>query len=299
MSFTIAFRTGKDGDLVYGEKPQFRDEYLKKIYDGQLNIKATLGEMFTDFISMEGNIANSNHPFIQAAGDTCEGITSESYFLVNLREYIDLGIENKNFFDESCFMFFLESQGLHLPATHYTPVMKEGMEDKCVEDYIDDASSKSPLERMMRGFVAAKDEIYEVPLTTYECETVEDACVASLHFLITHNCNILKCQNCGKYFIAARSDAKYCDRMSPFNKNATCKEDGAQRAHIENVKNDIIADLMKKIKRKYYTRWYRNQKNLQLLEKSDKMSKLVDEQNDLYKKGVISEAEFISWLKEQ
>lgn len=87
--------------------------------------------------------------------------------------------------------------------------------------------------------------------------------------------------------------------MSPFNKNATCKEDGAQRAHIENVKNDIIADLMKKIKRKYYTRWYRNQKNLQLLKKSDKISKLVDEQNDLYKKGAISEAEFISWLKEQ
>ena len=111
--------------IIYGERPQFREEFLKKIYDGKLNIKAGLGEMFTDFISMEGNIVNSNHPFIQAAGDTCEGITSNSCFLVQLREYMDLGIENKSFFEESCFMFFLESQVLSLPAMHYTLVMKE------------------------------------------------------------------------------------------------------------------------------------------------------------------------------
>ena len=109
MSFTMSFRTGKDGEPVFGERPLFREEFLKKIYDGRLNISAQLGEMFTDFISMEGNIANSNHPFIQAAGDTCEGITSDSYFFVQLKEYVDLGIENKSFFEESCFMFFLNN----------------------------------------------------------------------------------------------------------------------------------------------------------------------------------------------
>ena len=169
-----------------GARPQYREEFLKKIYDGRLNIETNLGEMFTDFISMKGNIANSNHPFIQAAGDTCEGITSDSCFLVQLREYIDLGIENKNFFEESCFMFFLETQGLQLPATHYTLITKEGQEDKCVEDFVEDNGKMSPLEKMMRGYVAAKNEIYDVPLTTYECETIEDACIASLHFLITH-----------------------------------------------------------------------------------------------------------------
>ena len=86
----MSFRTGKDGELVYGERPQFREEFLKKYYGEPLNIKAKLGEMFMDFISMEGNLSNSNHPFILAAGDTCEGATSESAFLVNLREYIDL-----------------------------------------------------------------------------------------------------------------------------------------------------------------------------------------------------------------
>jgi len=99
MGFTMSFRTGKDGELVFGERPQYREEFLRKIYDGRLNIKAGLGEMFTDFISMGGNIANSNHPFIQAAGNTCEGITSDSHFLVQLREYVDLGIKNKSFFE--------------------------------------------------------------------------------------------------------------------------------------------------------------------------------------------------------
>ena len=294
----MSFRTGKDGELVYGERPQFREEFLKKYYGEPLNIKAKLGEMFMDFISMEGNLSNSNHPFILAAGDTCEGATSESAFLVNLREYIDLGIENKNFFEESAFMFYLETQALHLPATHYTLVMKEGMEDQCVEDFVDDSAKMSPVERMMRGYVAAKEEIYDVPLTTYECETVDDACIASLHFLITHNCNIMKCQNCGKYFIAASTKAKYCDRISPFSSRSTCKEDGAQRTHNENIKNDSVADLIQKVKRKYYMRWFRNQVDISLAKKHEYICTIVDEKNELYENGAISKEDFLAWLEE-
>lgn len=44
----------------------------------------------------------------------------------------------------------------------------------------------------MCGYVAAKDKIYDVPLTTNECETIEDACIASLHFWIIHDCNIVE-----------------------------------------------------------------------------------------------------------
>lgn len=299
MSFTMSFRTGKDGELIYGERPAFREEFLKKIYDGRLNIKAILGEMFTDFISMEGNIANSNHPFIQAAGDTCEGITSDSHFLVQLREYIDLGIENKSFFEESCFMFFLESQGLSLPAMHYTLVMKQGQEDKCVEDFIEENEDMSPLERMMRGYVAAKNEIYDVPLTTYECETVEDACIVSLHFLITHNCNLLKCQNCRKYFISERSDTKYCDRMSPFNKRATCKKDGSQRTHKDNIKANDLEQAIKQKKRALYMKTFRNQDNLELDKYYKDFLNNVKEKRSHLNSGAITTAQFMAWLDEQ
>ena len=299
MGFTMSFRTGKDGEIVFGERPLYREEFLKKIYDGKLNISASLGEMFTDFISMEGNIANSNHPFIQAAGDTCEGITSNSCFLVQLREYIDLGIENKNFFEESCFMFFIETQGLQLPAMHYTLVMKEGQEDKCVEDFIEENENMSPLERMMRGYVAAKNEIYDVPLTTYECGTVEDACIASLHFLITHNCNLLKCQNCGKYFISERSDTKYCDRMSPFNTNATCKIDGAQRTHR---KHSDEKDLDKKIrlkKKARYQDYYRHRNSEKACKEYNIFQDTIKRMEKELKFGVITEDQFLEWLEQQ
>lgn len=298
MGFTISFRTGKDGELVYGARPQYREEFLKKIYDGKLNIKASLGEMFTDFISMKGNIANSSHPFIQAAGDTCEGITSESYFLVQLREYIDLGIENKNFFEESCFMFFLETQGLHLPATHYTLVTKEGQEDKCVEDFVEDNGKMSPLEKMMRGYVAAKNEIYDVPLTTYECETVEDACISSLHFLITHECNILKCQNCGKYFISERSDTKYCDRISPFNTNATCKIDGAQRTHRKHSNEDVLKKKITTTRNKLSQRCRRNNNDPELCKKYDTFLDTLSIKKKEQKSGVITEDQLLEWLEQ-
>ncbi len=299
MSFTMSFRTGKDGEPVFGERPLFREEFLKKIYDGRLNISAQLGEMFTDFISMEGNIANSNHPFIQAAGDTCEGITSDSYFFVQLKEYVDLGIENKSFFEESCFMFFLESQGLNLPAMHYTLVMKKGQEDKCVEDFIEENEDMSPLERMMRGYVAAKDTIYDVPLTTYECETVEDACIASLHFLITHNCNLLKCQNCGKYFISERSDTKYCDRISPFNTNATCKIDGAQRAHRELSNKNKLQKKITTTRNRLSQRSRRHINDAEVCKDYDNFSNTLRIKKKELKSGVITEDQFIEWLEQQ
>lgn len=299
MSFTMSFRTGKDGEPVFGERPLFREEFLKKIYDGRLNISAQLGEMFTDFISMKGNIANSNHPFIQAAGDTCEGITSDSLFLTQLREYVDLGIENKSFFEESCFMFFLESQGLSLPAMHYTLVMKKGQEDNCVEDFIEENEDMSPLERMMRGYVAAKNEIYDVPLTTYECETVEDACISSLHFLITHNCNLLKCQNCGKYFIAERSDTKYCDRMSPFNTNASCKIDGAQRTYRKHsTENDLDKKIRLKKKARYQD-YYRHRNSEKACKEYNIFQDTIKRMEKELKSGVITEDQFLEWLEQQ
>ncbi|NLL76376.1 MAG: hypothetical protein GX235_03900, partial [Clostridiales bacterium] len=240
-----------------------------------------------------------NHPFIQAAGDTCEGITSDSYFLVQLKEYVDLGIENKSFFEESCFMFFLESQGLSLPAMHYTLVMKEGQEDKCVEDFIEENEDISPLERMMRGFVAAKNEIYDVPLTTYECETVEDACIASLHFLITHNCNLLKCQNCGKYFISERSDTKYCDRVSPFNTKATCKIDGAQRTHRKLSNEDELKKKIITTRNRLSTRSRRNIEDAKVNEDYENFKNALPIKKKEFKSGVITEEQFIEWLDKQ
>lgn len=298
-TFTISFRTGKDGKPEYGERPLYREEKIRKIYDGSINIKAELGDMFVDFISLKGDIENINHPFIQVAGDTCEGITEDSRFLVHLREYIDLGIDNPNFFKESCFMFFLEMEGLSLPAIHFDLVKKEVGEDKCVEDYIEHVDSMSSLERAMRGFIAAEDDLFEVPYTTYDCETVEDACIASLHFLVTHNCNIRKCENCNKYFIAERSDAKYCNRISPYNKNATCKVDGAQRTHRTHAGEDELDKKIRLKKKARYQYYYRHNKDTKVCKDYDVFLDTLRQKKKDLKSGAITKEQFITWLDEQ
>ena len=299
MAFTMSFRTGKDGNLEYGERPLYREECLRKYYDSRLNIKSDLGFMFVDFISLTGNLANSNHPFLLAAGDTCEGISENSHFFRVLKEYVHLGIENTSFFKESCFMFFLQLQGLSLPAIQYDPVQKENYIDKAVEDFVDKDIEMSSLERTLRGFIAAENEMFEVPYTTYSCETVEDACIASLHFLITHNCNIRKCQNCGMYFIAERSDAKYCDRTSPFNTNTTCKIDGAQRTHRTHSNEDELDKKIRLKKKARYQYYYRHSNSEKACRDYDNfMDTLKLMQKDL-KSGAITKEQFIEWLEEQ
>ena len=134
--FEMSFRTGKDGALVYGGRPLYKEEYIRDDYK-KINIKTELGSMFMDFISLTGDIENSNHPFIQVAGDTCEGITENSAFLVELREYIDLGISTPAFFEESCFMFFLNIRGLRIPAIHQKLMPLDGHKDDAVENYIE------------------------------------------------------------------------------------------------------------------------------------------------------------------
>ena len=297
--FEMSFRTGKDGNLEYGGRPLYREEYLRKQYGGNLNIKSDLGFMFVDFISLTGDFTEINHPFLLAAEDTCEEKNENSHFFRAIRAYVDLGIENINFFKESCFMFFLELQGKSLPAIHYKLVQKEKYVDAAVEDFVDENIEMSSLERALRGFIAAENEIFEVPYTTYTCETVDDACIASLHFLITHNCNIRKCQNCGKYFIAERSDAKYCDRNSPFNTKTTCKIDGAQRTHRTHANEDDLAKKIRLKKNSRYQYQYRHRNNPKICKEYDDFTDaLKSMQKDLIS-GAITKEQFTEWLDTQ
>lgn len=290
--FEMSFRSGKNG-----ARSTFKEEYIRDDYK-KINIKAEIGSMFMEFLSLTGDIENSNHPFIQVAGDTCEGITENSAFLVELREYIDLGISTPAFFEESCFMFFLNIRGLRIPAIHQQLIPLKGHENDAVENYIEYNKNMSPLERAMRGYVAAGNEIYDLPLTTYECETVEDACIASLHFLITRSYNIRKCENCGKYFIPLRSDAIYCDRISPFDKRRTCKTDGALRKHYQTSEEDIVIVEAKRIKRNRSQQSRRNPSNQALQIEFAEWDTTFRKMQKDYKKGAITADQFLKWLSE-
>lgn len=294
--FDISFRTEKDGSLVYKDKSTRKEEYILKD-DRTINLKLDLGTSFMEFISLTGEIGKSNHPFFQCSDEYTDEITDDAHFFVILKEYIDLGISNPTFFNEPCFMFFLNINRLRIPAMRQEMTLLEGCSPKDIEKYID-TDGLTLLERKMRGFIASGDKVFDVPLTTYTCETVEDACIASLHFLITHGYNILKCKNCGKYFIPLRKDAIYCDRMSPFNTNRTCKKDGALRKHATTAQNDDLLKMAKTISNSRGQRSRRNPDNPRLQAEYFEWENTFRKMKEDYQKGIVSESQFRKWLEE-
>lgn len=74
---------------------------------------------------------------------------------------------------------------------------------------------------------------------SYECKNIDEYFTASFFQLIENNYNILKCKNCGKYFIAyKRTDTLYCDRISPQDMSKTCKKYAVEKAWQEKIKDE-------------------------------------------------------------
>lgn len=291
--FTIAFRNGQvpEGATAYNE------EHLQDSYKN-MHLEAKVGETFMDFISLTGNIADSGHPYIAFADDT-DSISENPWFFQQLRQFLDLGIDNEAFFSMPCLMYFLELTGLQIPPIRHELVRKQGHEDDCLEDYIEVQENIDHFEHSMRAYLAAGTEVYDAPLTVYECESIDDACIASLHFLIVHNYNIRKCKNCGKYFVAyLRSDAEYCTRMSPYNQKKTCREDGPKRTFKASVNADVVKKTLKQIESARRMRKHRNPDNWDIAHEFKEWQIAMNRWRQNYQSGSISAEQFLEWLED-
>ena len=291
--FTIAFRNGQapEGTTAYNE------EHLQDSYKN-MNLKAQVGETFMDFISLTGNIADSGHPYIAFADDT-DSISESPWFFQQLRQFLDLGIDNEAFFSMPCLMYFLELTGLQIPPIHHKLVRKPGHEDDCLEDCIEALEDMDHFEHSMRAYLAAGTEIYDTPLTVYQCNSIEDVCIASLHFLIINQYNIRKCKNCGRYFVAyLRSDAEYCTRVSPYNKKKTCREDGPKRTFEASINADVVKKTLKQIESARRMRKHRNPDNWDIQTEFDEWHTAMVRWRKNYQSGGISAEQFLAWLEE-
>lgn len=295
--FTIAFRSGTSNGQAPGGAIVYNEEYLQNSYKN-MNLKAQVGETFMDFISLSENIADSRHPYIAFADDT-DSISENPWFFRQLRQFLDLGIDNESFFSMPCLMYFLELTGLQIPPFHHELVRKPGHEDDCLEDCIKAQEDMDHFEHSMRAYLAAGTEIYDTPLTVYQCNSIEDVCIASLHFLIINQYNIRKCKNCGRYFVAyLRSDAEYCTRVSPYNKKKTCREDGPKRTFEASINADIVKKTLKQIESARRMRKHRNPDNWDIQTEFDEWHTAMVRWRKNYQSGGISAEQFLAWLEE-
>ena len=290
--YSIAFRSGRDGDLVYGARPEHNEEIVMDDWDKPV-YRGNIGSSFTDFISK----CWDDHPYFLINEDNANAITTDSLFLQELIWFVDLSIDNQDFYKESCLTFFLSVTNTYVPPMKPILVKKAGHEYDAPENYIPEESGMSLLERKMRGFLSHGSEIYDVPLTSYTCELIEDACVATLHFLISHNIPIRKCQNCGKYFVAyKRADAIYCDRRSPFNPDRTCKQDGAQRKYVGTSTGNDLSKKIHNVTSARRMRVKRHPDDEEMRKELDNWLDQLKERKLKYKRGEISAEAFIEWL---
>ena len=295
--FTIAFRDGTRNEREAGGAPIYNEEYLRDPYQ-QIHIRAQIGETFMDFVSLGGDISKSGHPYLAVAGDVAEGISADSWFLVQLRKFLDLGIENEAFFTLPSLMYFLHISGMQIPAFYHELSYRRGKENTSVEDLVPAAEDMDHFEHSMRAYLSAGEKVFQYPLMTYHCETIEDACIASLHFLITHKFHIRKCKNCGKYFVAYyRSDTEYCDRQSPYSEDKTCKEDGPGRTYRDAMNADRVKKVFHNVDSARRMRVSRNPEDKDIQDEYKAWQRAMRRVRKQYKSGGITADQYISWLE--
>ena len=281
MAFTIEFDDNRLNEEI-------SDAY-RRIHETQ-----PMGQSFMDFISLGEGLQQSGHIYLRLA-DSDERIDHTSYTYVRMMEFVDLCIKDPSLYTMENFMFFLHLMGLSVPEHH---LQYRFDPEKPVEDLLNPHLRISSFEAAIRGF-AKSDKSKHAVTSVYTCDGIADICMASLYHLLTLGHVIKVCGNCGKYFVPLRrSDALYCDRVSPFNASRTCKEDGSQRAFEEKLKTDEAEKLRRQIYQAKQMRVRRNPNIQSYKESFERWKKDVNQWKKDIKKGRKTSEEFILWLED-
>lgn len=130
--------------------------------------------------------------------------------------------------------------------------------------------------------------------TTYQIKEFEDFIVAVLSEIFKNGKTIVKCKNCGKYFIPGRSDGFYCSNSSPQDKTKTCKKFAPQNIHSKSPECQIHTKIRKSLHGKM--KYYENEKSLYDKYKNN-FDNYMNDCNQI--ENNIKNKESINWLKEQ
>ena len=135
---------------------------------------------------------------------------------------------------------------------------------------------------------------------SYQCLNINDYMTASFLQLIESNYLMLKCKNCGKYFIVFNSANKlYCSRKSPQDSSKTCRQYGREKTWLERTKdeNDWYS-IYRKIYQALQVKVKRNPNNVQFKQNYDNFRADAKEWKKAVKEGTKTEAEFMKWLQD-
>lgn len=134
-------------------------------------------------------------------------------------------------------------------------------------------------------------------LSVYNLPTLNAAVAFELANIPESNVLIKKCEICGKFFIPAnRADTKYCDRISPDDKDRTCKQYGRERLWYKNLMEDDVIKLSRSINSAKSMRVKRNPDNPKYKEGLDRFRQEDKQWRNNLKAGFVTEQEYKDWL---
>ena len=269
-------------------------ERLRDPYKG-IDETRPLGLSFLDFLSLGEALKENSHIYFRLVDGSAGMVHEDSWFYVQVKEFVDICVRTPELYSLDNFLFFLHLKGLSIPA-HYINYYLDP--ENPPEDLIPPQLKLSPLEAAIRGF-AKSDKSKNTITSVYTCDSIEDACIASIYHFLQLGLAIKVCANCGKYFVPLRrSDAIYCDRISPFRRSKTCKEDGSQRTFEEKIKLNEAEKLRRSIYQAKQMRVRRNPDILSYRENFDKWKTDAARWKKDIKKGHRTSEEFIQWLND-
>lgn len=152
------------------------------------------------------------------------------------------------------------------------------------------------IKKIINTFFSKNNSLTNVSFE-YVCYNTRDMLVAVIDEVFKNKPSavIMKCQNCGKFFIPKNSTAKYCDRISPQFENKTCKQ-AMDSIKKEQALNDPTKRLQKNIYNTLYSS-YSNKKTKDNKKMLDDFKKENIVKKAKYKSGKITQEEYIKWLK--
>lgn len=116
---------------------------------------------------------------------------------------------------------------------------------------------------------------------------------------IRENTKIVKCKNCGNYFVPeGRNDAVYCSYPLSSDNSKTCKDVGAQITRANKEKNDAVTKEYRKVYMRYKMSTKRHPEDLEIATRFEKLTNEIREWRNKLAHGQTTVEEFMNWLNQ-
>lgn len=222
--------------------------------------------------------------------------------IIWLRDYIDRMKNNELLRLPSVFKSFIDG------ASEQYHIRKDIREDIVIYEAVPYISKRARVFKTIDEFIKTMNISYKKKgFDQYLINTHSDAfrdysrkgridlVCSDIYFLLQQGKTIVKCANCGKYFIPqARTDSIYCQNPAPLDIRKTCREYAATRGYYLEQKNNEVENLRRKIKDRLNKRAQRYDYEQLPYNQFREYDKSFRTQ---IKNGTISNVEYIAWLK--